>query len=1302
MRPIIATCFGVRKLRPSGYSILFLGLFFWNSLFIENLQGQCALACKGKVNLSLAEGCQAIPYPSQFLTSGINCPDAHFRVDILDYNMKKIPTSPVITEDYIGMTVIGSVYDSTSKNSCWTHVLVEEKNAPIILCRHDTVYCNDSAIYNPPIFFDYCDPNPIIKKTWEEHTTYPCDPQILKLIVRAWVAQDSRGNISLPCYDSLWLKRAPIDSVVFPKHRTVADYCHIECNANYPKDAEGHPDPIYSGYPTLHGNPIWPTFNAYCNLAVSYEDYIILKTDCKTKILRLWRVVEWWCSTANTKTAQQYIEIADTQGPEIVHCPYDITVSTTTSYLCQSNFLLPEIEAKDACQDSLHYEIYADGSLLTKNNGGNVTLELGDHDVEYRVFDKCYNSSTCRIIVTVEDKNPPVAVCQQGIVVSMSRSDSIHVYAEVFDDGSHDECHLDSFLVRRMDNGAPCLYDDKTFRPYVSFCCEDVGKKLMVVFRAKDQSGNVNDCMVEVEIQDKSAPVIKCPHDYEMPCTQLDTVHLSRFGYPNYYDNCVVHMHEYVDTALNQCRLGYLQRNFVIEDNMQRRDTCFQRIHVYNPKPFVEAQITWPRDTIIYSCGRDVDPKTLPEDYAYPKFRDVECSLPGHNYVDDVFNYIQDSSLCFKVLRRWTVIDWCQQYYDSATSSYKFASWTHLQLIKVANKVPPKIQEKCDTITKCLTGTNCISEHISITHSATDDCTPDDLLRSSVKLDLYNNGLIDSTYSVAGNVISWDGNLPLGVHRIIWVFEDQCGNHIVCDQIVRIYNCKIPTAYCLTGVAVNLGLIDINGDGTPEQIADVWAADIDHGSYQQCGNPVVLSFSRDSSDKFRRYNCDSLGQRKVELWVTDRITGYQDRCISTITVQDNNKICRGNLTNGKVAGLVSTPDGRPIPATVISLDDPITHSDKISSSSYSFDNLPLGRDYKIKVSNDQNYLDGISTLDIIGIQKHILGKTYFENVWQYLAADVTNDEKITSADVAALRKLILGLDYKFKNSMSWKYVISNYQFPDPENPWYEKLPDSYYYPSIPGDMNYTDFKGVKVGDVSQSTWSGLSSPKERTARTIELERGIVNEKLIQIRIPKAMPFIGMQFTLRFNNDLNRAVKIIPGAIGINDNFINDQYIQNGILLVSWNDLEPIYCNDNTVLFSIEFGDVVSKELLESLEINSDVVKAELYDDQLSIADIRLKSHNSGFKTQDLLIGSPVPNPFVDVTTILLEAKTNADYKYEIADINGQVILTQEGHAIQGKNFIKIKGSSLTTSGIYLLRIEAAGITRSFKLIKMEN
>lgn len=56
------------------------------------------------------------------------------------------------------------------------------------------------------------------------------------------------------------------------------------------------------------------------------------------------------------------------------------------------------------------------------------------------------------------------------------------------------------------------------FRPYAEFCCADVGKTITVIFRAKDKHGNFNDCMVQIEVQDKLKPVCTAPIDLTVSC----------------------------------------------------------------------------------------------------------------------------------------------------------------------------------------------------------------------------------------------------------------------------------------------------------------------------------------------------------------------------------------------------------------------------------------------------------------------------------------------------------------------------------------------------------------------------------------------------------------------------------------------------------------------------------------------------------------------------------------------------------------------------------------------------------------
>ena len=68
----------------------------------------------------------------------------------------------------------------------------------------------------------------------------------------------------------------------------------------------------------------------------------------------------------------------------------------------------------------------------------------------------------------------------------------------------------------------------------------------------------------------------------------------------------------------------------------------------------------------------------------------------------------------------------------------------------------------------------------------------------------------------------------------------------------------------------------------------LWASDFNNFSSDNCTptSQLKFSFSSDVNDNFRTYNCDSLGKRTVELWVTD-LAGNQSRAKTYVIVQDN-------------------------------------------------------------------------------------------------------------------------------------------------------------------------------------------------------------------------------------------------------------------------------------------------------------------------------------------------------------------------------------------------------------------------------
>lgn len=115
---------------------------------------------------------------------------------------------------------------------------------------------------------------------------------------------------------------------------------------------------------------------------------------------------------------------------------------------------------------------------------------------------------------------------------------------------------------------------------------------------------------------------------------------------------------------------------------------------------------------------------------------------------------------------------------------------------------------------------------------------------------------------------------------------------------------------------------------------------------------------------------------------------------------------------------------------------------------------------------------GLSTLDIVLIQRHLLGIAPFSSPFEYIAADVDGNHMLTTMDMVCIRKVILGLSHSFPIEKSWEFISKGYHFPDPTNPWEEP------YPTSIGnlDLDYNDldllhkinFRVVKLGDVNGS------------------------------------------------------------------------------------------------------------------------------------------------------------------------------------------------------------------------------------------
>jgi hypothetical protein len=139
------------------------------------------------------------------------------------------------------------------------------------------------------------------------------------------------------------------------------------------------------------------------------------------------------------------------------------------------------------------------------------------------------------------------------------------------------------------------------------------------------------------------------------------------------------------------------------------------------------------------------------------------------------------------------------------------------------------------------------------------------------------------------------------------------------------------------------------------------------------------------------------------------------------------------------------------PDTIIILPD--------TSGHYEYQ-LPSGNDYKITaklVGSERfdDYLNGVTTLDLVLIQRHILGLASLPSASKMLAADVNLDGKITATDLVFIRRLILGINQDFGHSISWLLrPTSNVNL------------EFYDIIDLQSDTTGLDFAPIKLGDVN--------------------------------------------------------------------------------------------------------------------------------------------------------------------------------------------------------------------------------------------
>jgi len=564
--------------------------------------------------------------------------------------------------------------------------------------------------------------------------------------------------------------------------------------------------------------------------------------------------------------------------------------------------------------------------------------------------------------------------------------------------------------------------------------------------------------------------------------------------------------------------------------------------------------------------------------------------------------------------------------------------------------------------------------------------------------------------------------LPYGTHKVKWLVSDGCGNEKSCEYAFSVSDTKPPTAVCRTGLSVNI---------MSSKTIELFAGDFLHYAEDNYTPSNQLKFGVRRVDPSASgfpylpdgvtpqnsvvFDClDLVGAQEVELWARDA-AGNADFCKTYVLVLDNAQYCNTNNTYVTVAGELKTESGIGLEDASVELTGthsafPPFNSVKTTdvNGSFHFLLVPAFGDYTVTPAKDNDPLNGVSTFDLVLINKHILGLEPLNSPYKMIAADANASKSITTFDIVELRKLILGLYTELPNTPSWRFVDKTYQFPNLSNPFQTTFPELSLLPNLsPPSPLLQNFVAVKVGDVNgNAVTSSLLSTEDRTEGTFlfdvstspTLPNGerafpVKAGAVFTVTFRAATQVRGYQFTLNHTGlDL---VDIQPGADMSLENF--GVFAAEQTLTTSWN-------GDARAGFALTFRARNSGELSRMLRISSRITRAEAYGmppERLGVG-LRFGGANGPIITGlGFELYQNTPNPFTEKTQIGFHLPEAMEATLTISDEIGRMLFTQRGDFGKGYNAMTVDRSMLNAPGILYYTLETAKEHATRKMILTE-
>jgi len=701
-----------------------------------------------------------------------------------------------------------------------------------------------------------------------------------------------------------------------------------------------------------------------------------------------------------------------------------------------------------------------------------------------------------------------------------------------------------------------------------------------------------------------------------------------------------------------------------------------------------------------------------------------------------------DATSCYKIVRTYTLANWCTvenitkdaltitetevdqddegellafgQLPVLSFSLQEYGKFSYNQVIKINDESNPTALVSA-TASCNENATTCGGGSLSITVTSNDNCSTPSISSISVT----GNGSTVSDPTPADGSFDVSG-LTSGTYTITATVVDGCGNVGVDSEVINIKgDCKAPTV---------LGTM-LFGPVMENCTVDVWKTDIETSISDNCTvNPesaielltdvntngvidredVNVALFTDPSTDYADYQvvtATSVGTNIIALWSRDE-AGNTAFALVPFSAQDNSpgQICStGGGAAAAIAGKITNENDEDIDEVMVKFESSSQSLvEELFNGAFNF-SVPMHSDLTITPEKDLGYINGISTADLVKLQRHILGISSLSSAYQLIAADVNSDEKVNTKDMLHISRLILGLYDELPNSTSWKFVAKDYQFANPSSPW--GYPQALDYADLDADVQ-ADFVGIKIGDLT-----GNASPSnllgddktivgEMTVAIDEQQLSAGESTVVEFKASDFNDFAGFQFTIALSDKVN-LTEVTPGVLpnmSEAGNFGLNR-LNSGIITTSWSNANGVTLEDNEVLFSLTIESTEAVSLSEVISVNSSQTTAEAYNNDLDVHTVGVQFNRVAETSFQLFQNQP--NPFMGETMIGFNMPKTGEATLKVMNVAGQVLTSQTAEFVKGYNQITLSKAQLNTSGVLYYQIETENHSATRKMVILE-